>query len=68
MRDKIKYKTIFNYRLNEWTDNIDKSKTNAGSGRGVFAAIPFLIIIVLIEFVWLRLFGGNIEKYNDKVE
>jgi hypothetical protein len=66
MKNNIRYGTIFNYRLNEWTDNIDSSKTNAGSGRGVFIVIPFLIIVVLFEFIWIRLLGGNIERYNDK--
>jgi len=65
MKIKIKYWKIFNYRLKELTDNVDTKNANlSGTSRAMTAIIPLVIISALIEFLWLKLFGGNTDKYT----
>ncbi|MFW6042939.1 MAG: hypothetical protein ACOCPW_01135 [Marinilabiliaceae bacterium] len=65
MKTKIKYWKIFNYRLKELTDNVDTKNTNlSGASRAMTAIVPFVIITALIEYLWIKVFGGNSNKFT----
>jgi len=65
MKTKIKYWKIFNYRLKELTDNVDtKSANGMGAARAMLILTPLLLIAALFEFLWLRIFGGDSNKYT----
>ena len=65
MKHKITYWTIFNYRLKELTDSVNTRNANAGgAARALLILVPLLLITVLFELIWVRLFGGNLTKYT----
>ncbi len=64
MKTKIKYWSIFNYRLKELTDNVETRNANPnGSSRAMIILLPLLILTVLIEYLWIKIFGGDPGKY-----
>ena len=65
MNAKVKYWKIFNYRLQELTDNVDTKNANpSGASRAMIVLVPLLIFTALTEFLWVRLFSGNPDKYT----
>lgn len=65
MKTKIKYWKIYNYRLKELTDNVDIKNANlSGISRAMTAIVPLVIIRALIEYLWVKIFGGNTEEYT----
>ena len=64
MKQKIKYSTIFNYRLKEFSDSVDKKNANSGVIRALFIIIPFLFLFVFFEFIWIKIFDGDLNKYT----
>ncbi len=65
MKTKIKYWKIFNYRLKELTDNVDTKNANlSGTSRAMTAIVPLVIITALIEYLWVKIFEGNTDKYT----
>jgi hypothetical protein len=52
MSTKVKYWKIFNYRLQELTDNVDTKNANPhGASRAMIVLVPLLIFTALIEFL-----------------
>ena len=39
---------------------------NGGSAKAVFILIPLISVVVLAEFIWIKAFGGDIDKYKSK--
>ena len=66
MKPKIKYwKIFFNYRLKELTDNVDTKNANGmGAVRVMLILTPLLLLTAFFEYLWLKIFGGNINKYT----
>jgi hypothetical protein len=65
MKTKIKCWEIFNYRLKELTDNVDTKKANpSGASRAMIVLVPLLIFTALIEYLWVKIFDGNTDKYT----
>ncbi|MBN1117961.1 MAG: hypothetical protein JXA77_12185 [Bacteroidales bacterium] len=65
MKTKIKYWKIFNYHLKELTDNVDTKNANGmGAMRAMLILTPLLLITAFFEHLWLKIFGGNIDKYT----
>ena len=63
--DKIRYWKIFNYRLKELTDNVDTKNANGmGAMRAMLILTPLLFITAFFEYLWVKIFGGNIDKYT----
>ena len=60
MKTKIKYWDIFNYHLKELTDNGDTKNANpSGASRAMIVLIPLLVLTALIEYLWVKIFGGD---------
>ena len=56
---------IFIYRLKELTDNVDTKNVNGmGAARAMLILTPLLLITALFEYLWIRIFGGNTNKYT----
>lgn len=65
MKTNIKYWKIFNYRLKELTDNVDTKNANGmGAMRAMLILTPLLLITAFFEFLWVKAFGGGINKYT----
>lgn len=65
MKHKVKYWDIFNYRFKQLTDNINTSNVNlGGASRALIIIIPLLVITSLIEYLWVKIFGCNTERYT----
>jgi hypothetical protein len=65
MKTKIKYWKIFNYRLKKLTDNVDTKNANGmGAVRAILILTPLLLITAFFEYLWLRIFGGDLNKYT----
>jgi hypothetical protein len=62
---KVKYWKIYNYRLEELNNNVDTKNANpSGASRAMIVLIPLLIFTSLIEYLWVRIFGGDSNKYT----
>jgi hypothetical protein len=65
MKVKVKYWGIFNYRLEELTDNVDTKNANpSGVARAMIVLVPLLIITALFEYLWIIIFGGDKNRYT----
>jgi hypothetical protein len=65
MKIKVKYWDIFNYRLKELTDNVDTKNANpSGASRAMLVLVPLLILVALVVYLWIIIFGGNKNKYT----
>lgn len=65
MKTKIKCWEIFKYRLKELTDNVDTKNANpSGASRAMIVLVPLFIFTALIEYLWVKIFDGNTDKYT----
>ena len=56
---------IFNYQLKKLTDNVDTKNVNGmGAIRAMMILTPLLLITAFFEYLWLKIFGGNTDKYT----
>ena len=51
MVKKVRFVDIFNGRVNEISNSIDKTSSK-GDVRGMFFILPFVFIFSLFEFLW----------------
>ena len=50
-----RYGEILNYRINQIFRDTNGYSVHAGSGRGLIALIPLLVISSFFEFIWKKL-------------